>query len=458
MEGLLKTNVVIIGAGLTGLVTAHYLLKNGFSVKIVEKNNHPGGVIQTIRKEGFTIEAGPNTGVVSNPEIVELFEDLKDDCSIDIANPEAKKRLIWKDGAWHALPSGFLQAIKTPLFSLGDKFRILGEPFRKKGTNSDECIADLVLRRMGRSYLDYAVDPFISGIYAGDPTMLVTRYALPKLYNLEQTYGSFIRGAMKKNSEPKGERTKKATKEVFSAKGGLHHLIDALVNSIGKENIFLNCDETSVNIDDQIFNTTFMMGSIPVSLTSEKVISTAGGKAIDSLFPFIAQEQSKAITQLEYAKIVQVALGYQQWKGIDINAFGGLIPSKEKRNILGVLFPSSFFAARAPEGGALLSVFLGGMKQSELYSLKDEEIQTLVEEEIGEMLKIKGIKADVMKIFRYEFAIPQYTATTEQRLEAISLVQNSFPGLILAGNIRDGIGMADRIKQGRTIAEEIINN
>jgi len=288
--------------------------------------------------------------------------------------------------------------------------------------------------------------------------MLVTRYALPKLYNLEQTYGSFIRGAMKKNSEPKGERTKKATKEVFSAKGGLHHLIDALVNSIGKENIFLNCDETSVNIDDQIFNTTFMMGSIPVSLTSEKVISTAGGKAIDSLFPFIAQEQSKAITQLEYAKIVQVALGYQQWKGIDINAFGGLIPSKEKRNILGVLFPSSFFAARAPEGGALLSVFLGGMKQSELYSLKDEEIQTLVEEEIGEMLKIKGIKADVMKIFRYEFAIPQYTATTEQRLEAISLVQNSFPGLILAGNIRDGIGMADRIKQGRTIAEEIINN
>ena len=105
MEGHLKAEVVIIGAGLTGLVTAHYLLKSGFSVKIVEKSNRPGGVMQTIREEGFTIEAGPNTGVVSHPEIVELFEDLKDNCKIDIANPEAKKRLIWKDGEWHALPS-----------------------------------------------------------------------------------------------------------------------------------------------------------------------------------------------------------------------------------------------------------------------------------------------------------------------------------------------------------------
>ena len=457
MEGNLKTNVVIIGAGLTGLVTAHYLLKNGFSVKIVERNNRPGGVIQTIKEQGFTIEAGPNTGVVSHPEIVELFEDLKDDCMIDIANPEAKKRLIWKGGAWHALPSGLLPAVKTPLFTLSDKFRILGEPFRKKGTNPDESIADLVLRRMGRSYLDYAVDPFISGIYAGDPSTLVTRFALPKLYNLEQTYGSFIGGTIKKGSEPKEERSKKATREVFSAKGGLQQLIDALVNRIGTENIFLNCTETLVSNDDQIFKTSFQMGSIPVVLTSDKVISTAGGSEIGSLFPFVRQEQLQAIKQLEYAKVVQVALGYKQWKGISIHAFGGLVPSIEKRKILGVLFLSSFFENRAPAGGAMLSVFLGGIKHEEYYSFKDEEIQSLVEDEVGEMLNIKGIKADVLKIFRYKYAIPQYTKTSEQRLQAISLIQNNYPGLILAGNIRDGIGMGDRIKQGRAIAEEIIN-
>jgi len=199
------------------------------------------------------------------------------------------------------------------------------------------------------------------------------------------------------------------------------------------------------------------MGSIPVVLNSSKVISTAGGSEIGSLFPFIEQEQLQAIKQLEYAKVVQVALGYKQWKGISIKAFGGLVPSKEKRKILGVLFPSSFFENRAPEGGAMLSVFLGGIKHEEFYSLKDEEIQSLVEDEIGEMLNIKGIKADVLKIFRYQYAIPQYTKTSEQRLQAISLIQNNYPGLILAGNIRDGIGMGDRIKQGRAIAEEIIN-
>src|SRR5665647_1256793 len=182
------------------------------------------------------MEAGPNTGVVSQPEIMELFDDLSGDCAIEIANPDAKKRLIWKDGKWHPLPSGLFQAITTPLFSTYDKFRILGEPFRKKGTNPDETIADLVLRRMGKSYLDYAVDPFISGIYAGDPSKLVTRFALPKLYQLEQNYGSFIGGTIKKSSEPKDERSKRATREVFSAKGGLQNLINALVKSIGKKN------------------------------------------------------------------------------------------------------------------------------------------------------------------------------------------------------------------------------
>jgi oxygen-dependent protoporphyrinogen oxidase len=160
---------------------------------------------------------------------------------------------------------------------------------------------------------------------------------------------------------------------------------------------------------------------------------------------------------LEYAKIVQVALGYNKWKGVSINAFGGLVPTIEKRNILGVLFPSSFFENRAPVGGALLSVFLGGIKHEEFYSLTDQQIQVLVEKEIQEMLNIEGIKADVLKIFRYQYAIPQYTNTSENRLLAITQVQKDFPGLILAGNIRDGIGMGDRIKQGRAIADEIIN-
>jgi protoporphyrinogen/coproporphyrinogen III oxidase len=117
---------------------------------------------------------------------------------------------------WEPLPSGIIKGITTPLFTFPDKLRLLGEPFRKKGENPNETLADLVLRRMGKSFLDYAIDPFILGIYSGDPAKLVTKFAFPKLYRLEQDYGSFIKGALKKAKEPKTEREKKATKEIFS--------------------------------------------------------------------------------------------------------------------------------------------------------------------------------------------------------------------------------------------------
>ena len=452
-----NSKVVIIGAGLTGLVTAHYLVKSGMSVTLVEKGTRPGGVIQSIKEHGFTIEAGPNTGVVSYPEIAELFDDLAGSCKMTIANPQAKKRLIWKDGKWHVLPSGIIDWISTPLFTFWDKLKLLGEPFRKKGTNPDESIAGLALRRLGKSLLDYAVDPFISGIYAGDPRSLVTRFALPRIYNLEQTYGSIIGGTIKKSTKPKGERLKKATREVFSAEGGLQNLIDALVKSIGEENILLDCQNVVVEPEQKGFQISLVKHGETINLKAERVVSTVGGKQIEALLPFIERGYLHAIGNLEYAKVVQVAMGYKQWKGINTSAFGGLVPTIENRRILGILFPSSIFNGRAPKDGALLSVFLGGIKNGEYFNLNNEEIKTLVDEEVGELLHVKGIKPDLFRIFRYQHAIPQYTITSEQRLNAIEFIQHVYPGLVLAGNINDGIGMGDRIKQARGVAEKIIN-
>ncbi|HKK10907.1 MAG TPA: protoporphyrinogen oxidase, partial [Bacteroidales bacterium] len=223
-----KVDVVVIGAGLTGLTAAYYLSKNNKSVKVIEQNKNIGGVIQTHREDEFVYESGPNTGVLSTPEAAELLEDLSDLCKLEIADEAAKNRWVWKGDSWQELPSGLMGGITTPLFALKDKFRILGEPFRKKGTNPNESLDQLVKRRMGKSFLEYAVDPFVLGIYAGDPSYLVPRFALPKLYNLEQNYGSFIGGAMKKKKEPKSEQEKKATREVFSVEGGLSNLTDAL--------------------------------------------------------------------------------------------------------------------------------------------------------------------------------------------------------------------------------------
>ena len=125
-----------------------------------------------------------------------------------------------------------MSAITTPLFRLSDKFRILGEPWRKRGTDPDEPVGALAQRRLGKSFYEYAVDPFVSGVYAGDPMKLTTRYALPKLYNLEANYGSFIRGAMAKAKEPKTDRDRLATKKVFSAVGGLSQMVDAMAKGL----------------------------------------------------------------------------------------------------------------------------------------------------------------------------------------------------------------------------------
>lgn len=439
--------VAIIGAGLTGLTTAFYLKKAGIDFQIFEKADRPGGVIQTHHENGFTFEAGPNSGMLSRPEVPELLEELEDDCTLEPADETAKSRWIWKNGKWHPLPSGLVSGVTTPLFSFPDKLRILGEPFRKKGDNPNESLAGLVLRRMGKSFLDYAIDPFILGIYSGDPSKLVTKYAFPKLYNLEQNYGSFIGGSIKKAREPKTERDKKATKNIFSVEGGLGNFIDALVKKVGDENIRLNCKNIQVEKTDH--------GFLVEGEAFSHVVSATGGYALNNLLPFVNKEKLAVISKMKYSRVVQVSLGFKTWEGVPLNAFGGLVPSVEQRRILGVLFLSSFLKNKAPENGALLSVFLGGVRRPDLVELSDEEIKQVVKEEVSEMMQLETFNPDLLKIFRYNYAIPQYGFESEEKMQAISKIESENPGLILAGNVRDGIGIADRINQGRAIAEQL---
>lgn len=453
---MIQKDLVIIGAGLTGLTTAYYLKKAGYSVAILEKADRAGGVIQSHTDKGFLFESGPNTGVLSNPEVVELFEDLSPDCKLITANPEAKKRLIWKGEKWHALPSGLLSAITTPLFTLKDKFRVLGEPWRKPGTNPMENLSDFVRRRLGQSFLNYAVDPFVSGVYAGNTDYLIPKYALAKLYNLEQKYGSFVKGQMKIGKERKNDpRFENVTREVFSAEGGLQQLTNALTQKVGPENIYLNATKTEIQTSDKSFIVTTSVNEEEIQFESKKVITTVGAYTLPGLLHFIDKKLLIPFEQLKYAKVIQVILGYNNWSGIDINAFGGLVPSIEKKKILGVLFTSSFFTGRAPEGGALLSVFIGGTRKPEQFEMNDDDLMEMLSKEIPGMMGLDKFSPDMVKIFRYRHAIPQYGADSKERLANIETIQNEYPGLILAGGIRDGIGMADRVKQARTIAEEL---
>jgi len=443
-------NYTIIGAGLTGLTMAYYLKKNGHQVDVYDTQAYAGGVIQTHREQDFVFESGPNTGVISHPDVAELFSELTDHCAIDIANPAAKHRWIWKGKQWEELPGGPVGFMRTPLFSFADKLKLFREPWQPKGTDPNETLDRLVIRRMGRSFLNYAVDPFIAGVYAGNASYLVPRYALPKLWLLEQNYGSFIRGAIKKRKTVTDERSKLATREVFSVKGGLDNLIKALVEHIGEQNIHLNASNITITYQGtNQFVVAGMQHANEFRTSCSHVVTTCGAYALPELLSFIDPWRLKPFTELIYAGVVQVVLGFKNWQGIPINAFGGLVPSCENREILGILLPSSFLAQRAPQGGALLSVFMGGMRQPHLLHYSDEQILEIVKRETTQMMNLPAFTPDLVRIFRYEHAIPQYGESTGERLERVQELQNQYQGLTIAGNLRDGIGMGDRIKQAK---------
>ncbi len=448
---------VIIGAGLTGLSTAVHLTRAGRRIAVLEHTNRVGGQIQTHTQGDFTFESGPNTGSGAADEVIELFDITG--VTIEYARKEAESRLIWKGNRFHPLPSSLMGGIRTPLFTWYDKFRILGEPWRPKGVDPDENIADMVVRRLGRSYLDYAVDPFLSGIYAGDAHTLVTRHALPKLYNLEQNYGSFIRGSISKAKDkkrsPLATPKPKGQTNIFSARGGLERLSEGMARYIGHNYIHTGITGLNIKPEGSSWIVTFCLPSgESITLRTPRVITTVGAYALPSMCPFLTALELAPISTLTYAPIIQVAVGVKDTKGHHFPAFGGLIGSREKKDILGILFPSSCFSGRAPEEGLLMSFFMGGVRHRDLLDRSDGDIEDIVIRAMHHMLGLpESITPDMLRIFRHTHAIPQYEVTSEERFHRIDRLQRQYPGLIIAGNLRDGIGMAHRIIQGKNLAE-----
>ena len=454
----MEKDVIIVGGGLTGLSAGVELTKRGLSVAILEKSDRAGGQIQTFREKGFLFESGPNTGSGASQEVMDLYQTLSDRCNIEFAAREAENRWIWKKGKFHPLPNGLISGITTPLFTFSDKIRILGEPFRARGTHPDETIAAMTARRLGKSFLDYAVDPFLSGIYAGDPDTLVTRYALPKLYNLEQNYGSFIGGSIRKARKSKGQPKTEARKGVFSTKGGMENLPKAMAAFIGEENIRLSVHNTSVHPDSETgyWKIKGLQNGQPLELRSRHLITTVGAYMLPDLLPFIAAPEMSKITNLRYAPVVQVAVGVKERAPLQFNAFGGLISSKEREDFLGVLFPSSCFSGRSPEEGMLFSFFMGGIKKEALTQLSDREIEEKTVQSFHRLLKFpQGKEPDMIRIFRHKHAIPQYELSSGDRFHTISELEKKYSGLHIAGNLRDGIGMSHRIIQGTNLGKKI---
>lgn len=455
----MNIDTVIIGAGITGMTCAYELCRNGRNVHILERQDRIGGQIRTFRHGDFIFESGPNTGVLKYPEIVELFEHLGDSCQLETALESSKRRLIWKKDRFHELPSGLASAIRTPLFSWYDKFRILGEPWRRKGDNPNESVGSLAERRLGKSFVQYAVDPFLSGVYAGDPYSLPVRLALPRLYQLEQNYGSFVKGSIALAKKKKSDREKLATKQVFSAKGGFSNLIKALSNAVGNDNITTGAESIKINPNGVKWDITYSCQGTERHIVANNVVTTCGSYSLPDMLPFVDNDIKQKLGNLYYAPVVQIGVGIRDCKGNQWKAFGGLVPSCENKQILGILFPSACFQHRSPEHGSAMAYFIGGVRHQEMLDMSDEQLKEIVNDTLSEMLDYpEGFKTDEIMIFRHPQAIPQYQESSDDRFNAIETLQKQYPTLRIAGNLRDGIGIGDRIKQAIDEALFIMRN
>ena len=243
--GPIKTDVVVAGEGITGLCIAYWLKKRGINVTMLAKDSEVGGTMKSVKEQGFLYETGANTGLETTPLIKKLITDLKLESEFVYANPEGKNRYILRDGVLHSMPLGPGSFLFTKLFSASAKFRLMKEPFIGRA-EKEESVAEFVERRLGREFLDYAIDPFVAGVFAGKPEQLSVRSAFPKLYALEENYGGLIKGMIKGAGERK-QRAEKAKDraETFSFINGMQILPQAIGKSLGNK-LFLNSKVTGI--------------------------------------------------------------------------------------------------------------------------------------------------------------------------------------------------------------------
>ncbi len=456
MKESVHTDIAIIGAGISGLSAAHFLRRKGYRVFVLEKNDRVGGVIRSERHNGFLVEYGPNSSLDTHPVVHQLFDELGIHDALIYANEKANNRYIVRNKKLRALPMSPPAFIKTGLFSWRAKLRLFAEPFIKPAPpDVDETLAEFVLRRLGKEFLDYAINPFVGGVYAGQPELLSVKSAFPKLYALEQRYGSLIKGTIKGAKERKQRaETSKAQAKLFSFQEGLQTMINALAKELS-QSLATGVKLESIEFAESNYRIVYMVNGQRHQLYSQAILFTIPAYAYPEV-PFRFQfPLTKSLSQIYYPPVAMVYFGYHQPpESLPLDGFGMLVPEKEKMQILGTIFTSTIFVNRTPGNGVALTTFVGGSRQPELVLLPEGELIDRVRQDLHRLLKIE-VQPDEVVIQRWEKAIPQYRIGHSQILEAVRRYEKQQPGVFISGSFRGGISVADCIKQAYEISEEV---
>jgi oxygen-dependent protoporphyrinogen oxidase len=476
--------LVIIGGGIAGLSAAYYAIRNTKydQITLLESESRWGGKITTHRVpfDGghFIIEGGPDTFLASKPWGVALCKELGLDKRLHGTNQNKKNTYVLNKGRLLPLPDGLAMMIpsdvpsilRSRLISWFGKTRMgldfLLPPHRinpeKTGAGGDESLGSFVSRRLGREAYENLIEPLMSGIYAGDGDQLSLASTFPYLRDLELKHGSLARSALKMRKQSNG-KVQGSRSAFLTPTTGLAEIVEALVESLRLKGASLRLNTRVTSITRNLKRGAWNVTLDTETLETDSLILATPAYVSGTLLASFAPELGSTLQSIPYASTATVSLAYRLSDiPHELDGYGYVIPRREGRKALACTWTSTKFPHRAPEGYALIRVFVGRAGQ-ELPSPNgrgaggEGELLEVAKKELELTL---GITAEplVSRVFLWDKAMPQYNLGHPEILEQIDAGLEKYPTLALAGNGYRGIGIPDCIHSGELAIEKILNS
>lgn len=440
--------ILIVGGGITGLSLAYELQKLRIPYVVLEAGEHTGGTIQSLQKEGFELDAGPNS-IGATPHTLSFIREIGLQDALLEANATSKKRYLLRNNQLHAISPHPAKIMSSAYIGTGSKWKLFTEKFRKsKPQHEDESVQEFITRRFNKEISDYLFDPVLSGIYAGDPARLSVKEVLPALPRWEKEYGSVFSGLMKNKGAMGGRK-------IISFKGGSVTLIKRL-QALLTGPVRSHCRVLSIQKDPHGYLVNYQQHHETASLTVGRVVFTSPAYSTADIIEELDAATADVLRGIHYPRMGVLHLGFDRAAIRNMpEGFGFLVPKLERKHFLGAICNSMIFPSKAPADKVLLTVFIGGVLGEIFFDeYGSSTLQDMVVKEVSEILQATA--APVMRHFsNWERAIPQPNVGFGHVRTAVQQFQEAYPGLHIAGNYLSGVAVPAILLAAANLAKEL---